>query len=1171
MALSLHFANSTESLFKKFSGRLRETWKDPFKPPVLLIQNRIVDKWLKLQLARERGCVMAISGVFLEKFLWDLAAGESDEPVHAEEMQFRILKFLRKIPGDKVFDPLREYVGDDARRRVQLSARLARLLLEYEVNRPDLYGTDGDLAFKGVSGEWGRGNYSYFGSKIAESRREDAAGLERWQAGLYKAVWDGRTGDGITLPRLWRKTVEKGLLKERVEAARLRERPINIFGAPGFGLFYRQALIDISAVADMNVYLLNPCGRFWEKDPARPDKVALQLDKKDWMLFEKPAEEQRSKWGEETHNRLLQLWGRIGRDNIALWCQAKEYGFEYEAVEPGSEKQDVLATLQRTLLSRSESAKRRVSQDESIEIAAVPGIRREVERLRERIIELLCKDPSLRLDEVGVFCPDPGKYRIAFDDVFGSVPDNSPEEHPHFIPFEFMEQNAGRSLYVLAVCSMLDLIDGRFSRSRVFALLRNPLVRAARGITAERVSLWEGWADGLHIHHGFNRDDRALRETAPVGQHTWRRGIERLCLGPIASEPVMLDRQEGLFGPDELVLPFRDMGSSDTQELSLFAQTVEDLFRDIQAFRGGRDPAGGEAARIAPLEISGLTSPRTWGKWCGHLRAILDAWIEMPSSNPDVDPRDYNQERIVRTSFHNSLDSIGAREDEGEIGWDEAALVIRERLDFELPARSTALSGKLMVCTLREARPLPWRVSFVLGMQAGEFPPRENEDRLDLRTWRAMPGDTSPRRSMQYAFLELLACTRERLILSYQCMDMANGARMLPCSTLLELKGFLEDSVLPAGERWKEREVPLLAEEDCSPSVVLPRTEKLLEAAQNPLPPERTFPDRLFDPAREAGRQASDKAAPVSWKQAIAVLRDPYSASLRRVLGLYDEESTDTTDKDDEPVEVDHLKKWKITDRWLAEVGERIFKDGSVPQLTEVELQKMGGEAWAKIRVELPPQGWIPEKLVGDAAWETLKEKCGKIPKGILNMCGMLKGRKVDRGFAIEADGEFLTGKTPKFVLCTGNGPPAIVVMTAGKAKLRNLLDAWLLCAVGKVKGDPQTAGTVGVILISKDGLEERTFSFTLPAAEKLLSSIRDACNDPERFWEFLPVEAVENAEPKTAEGVQEWIDQELEKEDFGYGLPLEAMTFDPPRVASTAEQIMDERFKGLIAEEDDK
>ncbi|MFA6034490.1 MAG: exodeoxyribonuclease V subunit gamma, partial [Myxococcota bacterium] len=1158
MALSLYFSNRTESLFRKFSVHLDGAWKDPFLPPVLIIQNRLVDKWIKLQLARERGCITAIDGVFLEKFLWNLVAQKNDEAVHAGELQLRILAFLRDIPADSVFDPLREYTGTDARRRVQLSARLARLFLEYEVSRPDLRDATGNPAFKGVAGEWGRGKDSYFSSRVVDSRRDKAAVLERWQAGLYRRLWDAGDGGGTTLPRLWKKVQGEGTLKEKVRAAGISDRPVNVFGAPGFSLFHRQALIDISEFADVNVYLLNPCAEFWEDvrtgrgfgETARDS--FLKLDSDDWKKFGEPVEEQQSKWTDSSDNRLLQLWGQVGRDNIALWCQASGYEFDYEAGEPGAESRGVLAAVQRTILSRSGTADNRIPQDGSVEIAAVPGVRREVERLRERIIGLLCMDRSLKLDEIGVFCPDPAKYRAAFDDVFGSVPENSRKDHPHFIPYEFTEQNAGQSLYALAAGSLMDLVDGQFSRSRVFGLLRNPLVRAQRRLSADQVRLWEGWADSLHIHHGFNRDDRALRESAPVGQHTWWRGIERLCLGSLATGPVLLDqRDDATCDPDELVLPFRDMESSDTREIMMFARTVEDLFRDIQAFRAGAEPAGSEGAKHDPLKVAGESSPRTWDGWCDHLKALLETWIDLPIANPEDDHRDYNLERIVRSSLYGSLESIAdaAAGDDDKITWEEASLVIRERLEFELPARGSALSGKLMVCTLREARPLPWRVSFVLGMQAGEFPPRENEDRLDLRTWRRMPGDTSPRRSMQYAFLELITCTRERLILSYQCMDMANGALMLPCSTLLELKGFLEDSVLPPGERFTVSEVPLLAEEDPSPVIMLPQTRKLRDASLDPLPSDRTFPEKLLATEPEEAAPGGAAKRPVPWKQAVAVLRDPYSASLKRVLGLYDNEDTDTIESDEEPLSIEAgLDLWKIKGLWLKAIIDEVFAGGEVKSFAEEQIRQIGDNAWAKLRVQLPAAGGIPERLIGDTVWESLKKSCARIPGNISKLCGELEGCTVDREFALETDGEYLTGKTPKFIYCTGRGDSAIVAVTTSEPGSRHFLDAWLLCATGKVRGDARMAGDIRIVVVSnKSEPAERTFSLKRPEAARLLESLRDACSDTGKLWDFLPVEAIENADPPTVEAMQEWIDEGMDS-DHGYRVPSEVMTFNPPR-----------------------
>jgi exodeoxyribonuclease V gamma subunit len=96
-------------------------------------------------------------------------------------------------------------------------------------------------------------------------------------------------------------------------------------------------LLEISRSRDIFIYLLNPCSEFWED----VDTTRRKRGKRSWSFPENPNPPI-SKLESRDYNSdhldynsttpdhpLLELWGRSGKENITLWCQAAQYNFDF--------------------------------------------------------------------------------------------------------------------------------------------------------------------------------------------------------------------------------------------------------------------------------------------------------------------------------------------------------------------------------------------------------------------------------------------------------------------------------------------------------------------------------------------------------------------------------------------------------------------------------------------------------------------------------------------------------------------------------------------------------------------------------------------------------------------------------------------------------------------------
>jgi len=155
MAIELYFSNQLDQLADKFSevATAEIRGKDNIlEPPVVIVPNANLAKWLQLFLAEKNSIFMNVGFQYLEAGLWGMLAtldsGES-KPDMMDNDQLKILLlyiFQNLDRSDADFFPIAQYlfgeddveIADDAARLWQLSEKIAHLFKEYEFHRTDM-------------------------------------------------------------------------------------------------------------------------------------------------------------------------------------------------------------------------------------------------------------------------------------------------------------------------------------------------------------------------------------------------------------------------------------------------------------------------------------------------------------------------------------------------------------------------------------------------------------------------------------------------------------------------------------------------------------------------------------------------------------------------------------------------------------------------------------------------------------------------------------------------------------------------------------------------------------------------------------------------------------------------------------------------------------------------
>jgi exodeoxyribonuclease V gamma subunit len=941
MSLRLFFSNDISVLAEQFDQILKKHSKDPFAPPRVITPGTHIHKWLQLRVAEKNGIVLGIQREFIESFLWNsLNPKENQKVLNVAVLQQKIHLVLNEIAhgqnekysGD--FKPIQKFLHiKDAKplasRLIQLSARLANLFLEYDLNRPSVFNAQGEQIVPGIDVAWSNADSPTF--YFNKDKESVAQKTEEWQIKLWNYVFQDEAGtiktktqEYLTLPALFRRQIKaKNILKESASHSE-----IILFNPGGMSHFHRNYLLLLSEKTPITVLQLNPCSDFWEDvDTRRSKKCIYSWDnQKPLLSFSDPGNYQKEEYHELTFSeakniypppqddmRLLELWGQTGKENITLWCQATNYDFEFlESDEPGTGS--LLNSLRHLVLNRIGQPDQKVLADDSIQVWNCPDPLRECEQVRDNIQKLLRADTRLTLQDFLILIPDPDKYRSSIHRVFGA------DTLAGKIPYVIGDENAGASLFSAAVSSFLSLSGSSFSRSKVLGFLRNPLVLNALNISRDDLAIWESWCDNLNIFHGYNLEQRQKSgDNEPSALHSWQWGIERLITGTISDSLIQINPN-----PDEegLRLPYCDMESNDTAVIEKLADTIQSLFKDLNRFE---IPAGKDMkSRITQSEI------------------LFRKWIKTGN--------DFQKEQIVESSFYDSLSLLNLQDEFSEesnehlADQDQFKEYLRSLLNSELPGRSTLFTGRLCFQKFKPGSVLPHKIIYLMGMNGSDFPGVQNHSTLDLMNSKRIIGDLNPVRQKQYLFLEALVCAKQKLIMSWQGENIQKDEELAPSSCIIDLITYLDELVLE--NKFEIKKTPLieyesLKDKDILKSDIFNPISKTIAHIKKEFP--KKYLSNLLKPQNGDDEQPQAAAPITDLRDICRFICEPQTWYIRKVAGLWAVvNDSDPAVKEWEDLKGNGLQKWKLSEEIISGTLETFpnFNDNQIQDVLKNAVLK---------------------------------------------------------------------------------------------------------------------------------------------------------------------------------------------------------------------------------------
>ena len=479
-------------------------------------------------------------------------------------------------------------------------------------------------------------------------------------------------------------------------------------------------------------------------------------------------------------------------------------------------------------------------QDRSLGFHACYGPSRQVDAVRDLIVEALAQDPTLWPEDIAVMTPDIATYAPLIEATFAPhAPQGESLERTGIpgIPIRIQDR-AIRSTNPVAgvLLALLALAEGRRSVSEVIGLLGLEPVHSHYGMEREEVSRVEGWlraagarwgvdaADVLQVNEaqggqalhgalgaGEPDDQGPLRSSAGVRpadsrlRHTLLAALERIALGAVMPLEAVAGAEGATLGAvgREGALPVVPLDEAGDRDLAakavLFLETL-----------------------IGALEE--LRSPRSlqaWLKVFAHESdeepGLLQRFITLPSS------RAWQKAQVIDELEALGRDTavlgLGAGAESVQVTPSAMAAWMRARMDRADKRVSDGLDA-VTFCSLMPVRSVPYRWVILLGVDQEIFPRAGTRPAWDIIAREPRPWDRNPRDEDRALFLDALLSARDACHIVYTGRTPQRDEEVAPAAPVAQLLEMLDRRfeapapVAGAGKRpsasqWLTRHYPL--------------------------------------------------------------------------------------------------------------------------------------------------------------------------------------------------------------------------------------------------------------------------------------------------------------------------------------------------------------------------
>lgn len=735
--IKIIYSFSVENLIEKLLNDIESIPEssDPFYSPKIIIPNNNLSKYINLENAKKRSISFNFNFDYLENVLMELLLSLSGE--HKKNIElltskknhiiltYMINNIIHSDFNNKELSEIKKFIGNASEKEKnkkiwQLSQKLSSLFREYQYKR------------KFIIEKW-----------LDYKKAYPSIKSEEFQMYIYYKIFNKKNGMFINEINNCRYTTLLDIFDEisKIDKKNIKivNKKIHIFCLSNISNFHYVLLNFLSDFFDFNIYLLNYSGNFKNKtflnfvkfnikdENYKQIKTFLTNYTSEELFYENKKADTLLKI---IKNRLLSE----GTNNLNEMIYKKESNPE---------------------------------DDGSIRIAGCQGIYREVETVLNSIIYNLKTIPGLKLNDIAVLVPNLNKYKPYFNYILAK---NSK------LSFNLIDSTAKEdSIYGKAILSLIDLINGNFTRKEMFELFYNPCFMNKFKLSYNDINIWLELCEENNIYNNLNEDSI----------FSWEKGLERVSLGTIMEEEKNFD-EIFRFNSYYDIIPYNKNNIFDNVVLDKFIFIIQSLKNDVKQLKSYKNDPFTMITKIIK---------------------IFDEYLDVDYNNKF----EVSIKNSIIDSLHTLINMSNIFNKNDFVTIDLISEEIDSMLESMPSSNRNYLTSGINISQLLPMRPIPFKIIYIMGLNENDFPGKNEDLTINLINNNRMTGDLSKSEINLMLFIEIMFSAKDKLYLTFINKDIEKDAELHPSLVINIMLDFINNEILK-DKKMEIIETPLNSE-----------------------------------------------------------------------------------------------------------------------------------------------------------------------------------------------------------------------------------------------------------------------------------------------------------------------------------------------------------------------
>ncbi len=734
--LTVYRSNRAEWLAKLLAEQLRLTPPSIGENVEIIVSTWPTSRWLAEQIALVNGISSQISypfpGTYLKNLVRSISSNQSieEDPWQASNLVWPVLDLLPEIINDKNSGPIKEWciprlvLGKELDRDLwQLARSISDVFDDYILYRPNLID------------EWCNASNNEFLTSVEKLPIET-----RWQAAFIRLLHKRIPCEPFAIQV--KKIIEK-LKRGEIKSDQL-PKEVHLFGVTSLAPLQVELIQALSGIIDIKIFLLTPCQDLWERCYKRRENLGDQwstVHDGSWLIKAHRLEANLGRMGAE----FQQLLEGSGEYQLGEETEELLFALPVQIAKNKSEEPTLLEQLQERLI-KSESLEplQRKHTDDSLLFIECASKKREVQIIRDQILQWLDKDKTLQPRDILIMTPQIESFApliaSSFNDIVATDVDL-----PWCITDRSENKKPGLIQYIL---KLLEISSSRLTATELDELLANPSIQSQQGLTPEDVNNITNYLQITGFRWGVDGEERNGDEV-----HSLSWCLDRWLLGLIhPSIPGVAP--SGKAPMSKGITP---------KEIIKWWEVISQIANHIKELRKPKKCS----EWINLLNVILKESFNDGGEWLWEYNSILGA---------------LDNWRKVVEGYQLKLDCFIVKE------------VLNEALN-KGSSRFGHRSGKITISALEPMRAIPHRIIILMGIDESVFPRRKERASFNLLEQKRFLGDPNSSDQDRYVLLEALMSTRKSLLITWNSRDEKTGERLKACSPVQQWLDHLKDEL----------------------------------------------------------------------------------------------------------------------------------------------------------------------------------------------------------------------------------------------------------------------------------------------------------------------------------------------------------------------------------------